>query len=107
MNKTNTSLSRQAVGSTDSEATEKVVRGTDVETKRHWLGRLDALLGGCLLFSPVFLFQINKSFFSFLLTGAMLICFGFNVYYYKKSKDRIFILGMVLSFCSAIFCYVY
>lgn len=41
----NTSISRRAVESTESETTEPAVRGTDIETKLHRLGRLDALLG--------------------------------------------------------------
>ena len=53
----NTGISRRAVGNTDSEATEPVVRGTDVKTKPRWLGRLDALLGA-LVFA--FKNRLNK-----------------------------------------------
>lgn len=64
----NASISRRAIGSTDSEATEPVVRGIDVETKPRWLGRLDALLAaflfllsiGVVMFFAVFYSQTKE-----------------------------------------------
>lgn len=58
----NMSINRRAIGSTSLEFTQPPERCTDVKTKPHWLGRLDAVLAPyfLILFSACTITIKNK-----------------------------------------------
>ena len=88
----NTSISRRAIGSTSSEATEPAARGTDVETKPRWLGRLDALLG-FLVFTLWFsLYPIDaiSGYMNYINWKSDVIMFGSGVYIYEEFNSFLY-----------------